>query len=467
MDVLLLRVFRQLSSQDRNQIGELARCSYFNRREEVVRLCDYLSEHVGHSARVSLKHEQLFAAACPGIPYDYRRLRYILSYLLDLVRQYFILQEGKKEPSGQIPVLLRALRRRGIDDLFEKTWTTQLAETDSMIFRDAHYHFQRYQLLQEGLESVTQHERSARLDLQPLPDELTIYYVSEMLRHACLALMHEAVAGQTYRLGLMEAILEIVKRDEMLRIPAVAVYYHAYQMLQLPEENEPFERLKASLEEYSHRFSGDEQRSLYMLTINGCIRRMNAGRREYVQVALDLYRTALDRGLLLENGILTGFNYKNIIRLAAALGEHTWAEQFLRQYRPSLHPRERDNFYGYNLAYLYFQQQDYTRAMPLLQQVELEDALNNLDARRMLLRSYYELGEWQALDSLLQSFSAYLRRQKNLGYHRQTNEKLLYFTKKLLETNKKDRKAWAALRSELEATSEVAERTWLLKQAGE
>ncbi|MBP6825413.1 MAG: hypothetical protein KA165_02540, partial [Saprospiraceae bacterium] len=203
------------------------------------------------------------------------------------------------------------------------------------------------------------------------------------------------------------------------------------------------------------------------LTINGCIRRMNAGRREYVQVALDLYRTALDRGLLLENGILTGFNYKNIIRLAAALGEHTWAEQFLRQYRPSLHPRERDNFYGYNLAYLYFQQQDYTRAMPLLQQVELEDALNNLDARRMLLRSYYELGEWQALDSLLQSFSAYLRRQKNLGYHRQTNEKLLYFTKKLLETNKKDRKAWAALRSELEATSEVAERTWLLKQAGE
>ncbi|MCB0575836.1 MAG: hypothetical protein KDC61_14860, partial [Saprospiraceae bacterium] len=131
-----------------------------------------------------------------------------------------------------------------------------------------------------------------------------------------------------------------------------------------------------------------------------------------------------------------------------------------------LHLRERDNLYRYNLAYLRFQQRDYASAMPLLQQVDLEDPLNNLDARRMLLRSYYELGEWSALESLLQSFSAYLRRQKNLGYHRVTNENLILFTKKLMDRDRRDRAAAAALRTAIDATPDVAERAWLLEQLG-
>lgn len=464
MDALIIRVFRRLNPSDLRQIGELARCPLFNRREEVTRLCDYLAENAGRASRAALHPERLFAAACPGAPFDERRLRYLQSYLLDLARQYLLLQEGRREPAGQAPLLLRALRRRGIDDLFEKTWLAQLSENERSARRDANYYFLRYQLYQEQLEQTAQRERSTRLNLQPLPDELTVYYVSEMLRHACLASMHEAVAGQVYHLGLLEGILKTVEQGEMLRIPAIAVYYHAYQMLRLPGESEPLERLRSCLDEHSRRFSNDEQRGLYLLAINGCIRRMNAGQHAYIGQALDLYRAALEKELLTENGIFSGFNYKNIIRLAVARDEHAWAVQFLEQYRPALHPRERDNLYRYNRAYLYFQQQDYAQAMPLLQQVELEDPLNNLDARRMLLRSYYELGEWTALDSLLQSFSAYLRRQKNLGYHRQTNEKLLYFTKKLMELRHRDSKGRAQLRSELEQTPDVAERAWLLAQ---
>ncbi len=462
MDAQIIRIFSRLGIAERRAVGDLARCPYFNRREEVVRLCDYLTEHAGRSTHPAIAPERLFEVACPGLPYDAKRLRHLQSYLLALVRQYLLLEEAQHAPAQQVPMLLRALRQRGMDDLFEKTWTGQFADMERQLLRDAQYHFQRYLLYQEQLEHASKRERSAKLNFQPLPDELTVYYVSEMLRHACLSSMHQAVAGQAYRMGLLEAILEAVKRDEMLQIPAIAVYYHAYQMLQHPEDNTAFEHLKTSLAEHHARFSVDEQRGLYLLAINGCIRRLNAGRNAYVQEALDLYRATLQSGILLENGILSGFNYKNIIRLAAALKEHTWAEQFLDQYRAHLHPRERDNLFRYNRAFLYFQQQDYAHAMPLLQQVELEDPLNNLDARRMLLRSYYELGEWQALESLIQSFAAFLRRQKNLGYHRTTNEKLLYFVRKLLEAQTQSKKVRQALLSELEATPEVAERAWLL-----
>ena len=51
--------------------------------------------------------------------------------------------------------------------------------------------------------------------------------------------MHKAVAGQTYQMQLLDSILEVVKTGEMLQTPAVAVYYHAYLMLQSPEEDAP------------------------------------------------------------------------------------------------------------------------------------------------------------------------------------------------------------------------------------
>ena len=460
----LIRTFKQLSGKDLRSLRDFVRCGAFNHRDDVTRLCDYLVAHIGKPAPKTLEAERLHEAAYPGKAFDNKQLRHVMSWLLEVVRQYLAWSEWQSDKAEQQRCLVRALRNRGLDQLFEKEWQRADVATEETPARDARYHFRRYQLHQENLEHTARRERSARLNLQPLPDELTNFYVSEMLRHACTALMHQAVAGQAYRMDLLKVILEAAGQEEMLQIPAVAVYYHAYRMLESPEVAEPFERLKVLLAEHEDRFTPEEMRGLYLMAINGCIRRMNAGRRTYVREALDLYKAALKRDFLTENGVLSGFTYKNILRVSVALGEHEWAEQFLEQHRLALHPNERDNLYRYNLAYLRFQQHDYSRAMPLLQQTEVDDPLNNLDARRMLLRSYYELGEWEALESLLQSFSTYLRRQKNLGYHRATNENLIVFTKKLLELNRTDSKAITALKVEIDATPDVAERAWLLEQ---
>lgn len=461
---LLVRTLKQFTAKDLHNLQDFVRCGCFNRRDDVSRLCEYLAGQMGSTAYKTFEPERLYQAACPGRPFDNKHLRHVMSYLLDVVRRYLAWSEWQPDTAGQQRCLLRALRNRGLDHLFEKEWHRADRICEESPARDAQYHFRRYQLHQEKLEHTARRERSGKLNLQPLPDELTAFYVSEMLRHACSALMHQAVAGQAYRIDLLNVILETAGQGAMLQIPAVAVYYYAYQMLQSPEATEPFEHLKGLLGKHENRFEPEEMRGLYLMAINGCIRRMNAGRRSFIREAFDLYQAAIRRDFLRENGVLSGFTYKNIIRVGVALGEHSWTERFLEQHRGELHPRERDNLYRYNLAYLRFQQHDYAGAMPLLQQVDLEDPLNNLDARRMLLRSYYELGEWQALDSLLQSFTAYLRRQKNLGYHRITNENLIIFTKKLLETNRSDTKSVAALRSEIEATPDVAERAWLLER---
>ena len=461
---LLLRTFRQLPAKELRALRAWAQCECFNRRIEVTRLCNHLCDYIHKPAQKNLSAEHLHAAAFPNTPYDNRALRHVMSYLLEVVRQYLAWAEWSSDAAEQQQVLVRALRRRGMEHLFGKEWDSAQKEAEQSSTRDARYHYRQYQMHQEQVEHTARNERSARLNLQPLPDQLTTYYVAEMLRYACLAHVHKAVAGQLYRLDLLNAILEAAGQEEMLRAPSVAVYYHAYRMLQSPSDTEPFEQLKAALMEHEACFSPEEMRGLYLMAINGCIRRMNTGQKQYIREAFDLYRAALERDFLTENGILSSFTYINIVRVSVALAEHEWTEQFLEQQRNHLHPRDRDNFYRFNLAFLRFRQQDYTRAMPLLQQVDFEDPLHNLDARRMLLRSYYEMKEWNALESLLHSLGAYLRRQKNLGYHRTINENLIAFTRKLMELNRRDAAAVAALRAEVSNTSELAEREWLLTQ---
>jgi len=199
-----------------------------------------------------------------------------------------------------------------------------------------------------------------------------------------------------------------------------------------------------------------------MAAINFAIRRHNRGDRTFTREAFDLYREAFDKGVLSENGQLPQYTFINILNLAQLLGEHAWSRTFLEEGRTLLPPAERENTYRYGLAGYHFRRSEYEPVLSLLREVDFSDVFIQLDARKMLLRSYYELGEWPALASLLDSFKAFLRRHKALGYHRDSYLNLLKFTQKLMKTIGKRTASRKRLAAQIQAAEAVAEREWLL-----
>ncbi len=244
--------------------------------------------------------------------------------------------------------------------------------------------------------------------------------------------------------------------------PALALVYAGVQALEHPDDETHFQRLKRLLHRHVRLFPPAEARDLYMTAINSAIRRHNRGERAYTREAFDLYREALDKGVLLENGRLPKYTFINILNLAQLLGEHTWSRQFLEEGCLLLPPADRDNTYRYGLAGYHFRRSEYEAVLALLREVEFSDVFIQLDARKMLLRSYFELGEWPALASLLDSFKAFLRRQKALGYHRDSYLNLIKFTQKLIKAADKGPAARKRLAIQIEAAAAVAEREWLL-----
>jgi hypothetical protein len=242
-------------------------------------------------------------------------------------------------------------------------------------------------------------------------------------------------------------------------VPAVAVYYRCYRALCGSEAD--FAEFRNLLTAHWQRFSPAEMRDLWLLAVNYCIRRLNTGERSFVQTAFDLYREGMDNGILLEGGFLSAFTYKNIMQLGLRLQEYGWVEQFLDSAKQYLEPRVRDNTYRYNRAFFHFYRREYADAMRLLVRTELDDVYNQLDARHLLLVCYWELGEWDALASLLDSFASYLKRQKNIGYQRDNYENLIRFTRRRLELQPSDTVGLARLREEIASAQRLAGREWL------
>lgn len=84
----------------------------------------------------------------------------------------------------------------------------------------------------------------------------------------------------------------------------------------------------------------------------------------------------------------------------------------------------------------------------------------------MLLRMYYETGEVDALESLLDSFEMYIRRQKDLGYHGENYTNLIRLIRKLMQIPIGQKEERSQLAEEVKATKSLAEREWLLGKVG-
>ena len=102
----------------------------------------------------------------------------------------------------------------------------------------------------------------------------------------------------------------------------------------------------------------------------------------------------------------------------------------------------------------------------LLRDTDQADLLINLYAKNLLLKIYYELGEFKLLDSFLDAFQIYLRRKKDIASHKKNYWNMIYYTQKLMKVNPFNTSAKEKLKAKIESEEVLLERPWLLEQLG-
>lgn len=460
----LIAVLKCLSKKEERDFRKWLASPAHNQREDVVFLFEYLmtADHLENEK--FLRKEKVYAKIFPGESLDDAKFRQTVHFLTKAVEDFLIVQELLDDQVHADIVLSSVFRRRKLDKPLQKALKQAQDSLHKHPHRNENFYRNDYLLQLELYTSMEGKQRTTQMNLQEVSNALEIHFMIEKLHQSCRMLSHQAVYKAGYDTGLLEAVLERVEQHGLLQVPAIAIYYYIYRANTQKAEIRYFEQLKVQIQEHGIKFPHSELREIYLMALNYCIGRMNAGEAPFVREAFELYRQGFESGILIENDIVSRWTYLNVVLIALRLKEFTWAGSFIENYKQFLEPRYRDNFVHYCQARLLYEKKDYKSAMRLLIQVEYDDMLINLNAKSMLLKMFYEEEELDALESLLESTRTYLQRKEVIGYHKANYQNMIRFTKKLLRVTPRNTDQKNKLRKEIQQANPLTEKEWLLQQ---
>lgn len=434
---------------------------YFNKRGDLVQLFEALLHF--RIKEIVPESQAIWAIIFPNKPFDSQEMRLLLSYFLKAQEQFLIVEKMMDNDLEKHANLLSAYREKNLNRHFQKALKRSEKALAKQTFRHPEYHFANFKLEQEKLLFQAKSGRTRALNVQNLEDNLDHAFLSMKLRQACTSLSHQAVFNAQYRITLMAEILEKAQQPHFINIPAISVYYHCYLALFEANNEQHFQNFKQVLFKNTGQFPKEEMRSLYLLVINFCIKKINANQHEYLREALDLYKKGLEEVVLLEKGKLSRFSYNNIVGISLRLGDFDWAAWFVERYKNNLDASYREVTYSLSSARLEFERKDFDKALSHLQTADYNDLINSMVAKVLLLKIYFETNEIDLLDAHLKTMKMFIRRNKKMGYHYQNWSNIVRYTQRLMELNFFDKTAVQELRKLIEKEEVLTEKRWFLE----
>lgn len=460
---LLLQLLETLSRKQMRELGKFVRSPFFNQREDVRLLYEYFWEcrWIYHMEPSKKKASE---AMHKGHAYDDHKVRMAMSFLLKTTENFLIINDLMEDKTAVKTRLSRIYRAHNLPRHFDRSLKEAVQLQEKSPHRSASYYQNNHLIQLERYQYYATQKRTSALNLQEVNNTLDIAYIVQKLKQTCLSIAHQTVYKTEYQFGLLNDLLHYIEKQNLLNIPAIAIYYHCYFAHTLSESQQHFQHFKVLILKHADLFPMPEIRDLYLLAINYCVKRYNEGNPGFLKDQLELYQRGLEQKLLLKDGIISRFTYRNVVTLGLILKEYDWVASFIYTYKTTLDKNYRESMYSYCLAQLEYSRQCYDEALQLLQKSEYSDLLLNLSAKTLLLKIFYELNEIDLLEAHLEAMKTFLRRKKGLGYHKDNYVNMIRFTKKILELAPYDAKGKIQLRQEIENMGSVAEKVWLMAQ---
>lgn len=466
----LFQLLATLSVYELNRFGKFLRSSYFNEDEHLMRLFEILSPHFKEQTQEALEQKIIWQQVQGAKKFDQLKFARLFSDLLKKLEEFLVIDNLKQSDAAKQRELLGHLTERKLAKHYPDSAKLARNKLEATTHRDGEYYLHLFQVESHHNNFLElQNQRSTEKNLLQTIEALDAFYLINKLNYLAAILHYKNFLSLEGDVALAAEVMEHLKKNKYEHIPAIAIHHRIVLSLLEPQKEEHFEELKGLLIKNYTLFPKPAARNMYAFAINFCIRRINFGRLEYVQELFQLYQQMLKANLMTdEEGMMSQFDYKNMVTVGLRANDAKWTEKFIRDYKNNIPKADRQNAYTFNLAKLYFFQRRFDKVLPLLQDVVYSDIFYQLDSKTTLMKTYYELGDYLPLMSLKESFRIMLRRKKVISEQNRVNYmNFIRFTMKLYRADVKDQQKIAALKKQITESSNVADKGWLMEKINE
>ncbi len=447
----ILNIISSFSSSDIKELSRYIVFSAPNRSQQHIDLITYVKKQIESEAEFD--KEECFRTLFPGLRYEDVKLRLLQSDTVRIVEKYITYKALEEDRLFNSKALLSYYKEKNLNDLYKKTLQKYVRQKEEGSGQQKLLY--DFFLLEEIYTNAIAERQVGKTETQDLLDLLDKEYIVRKLRYSCLTVSQENVYDIHFDHGIRNEIVEHIEKKQLYNDPAIGLYYYCYQMLSTQGE---FQHFYEYLKRHGGSLADEQRKELFTLSINFCIRSLNQGDKTFGRIGIEFYQEGLRNGILLRNGKISRFTFRNIVTMAVRIEEFELAEKFIKQYSDMLDRRERDNMMTFTTSIVLFSKKEFEEASKEVIKTDFKDVLFNLATKALQAKIYFEIGEIWLLRSHLDAMQIFLKRQKSLGYHKKNYLNMIAYMRKL--TNAKSLEKLEKLNIQLAAEPTLIEKIW-------
>ncbi len=462
-------LLHSLSIYELNRFYKFLLSPYYNEERRLVKLYDYLLPYFKQKKSQDIDREKVWKSVFGKQVFTNLKYARLLSDLVKKLEGFLIVERVKETQSTESNFLLDVYNERKLDKHFPEPYFFAIKKLEQQPFRDSEFFLHQFQLnAQQNIYLENKHLRTREKNLLQTIESLDTFYLIQKLRYCSAILHYKKFLSLEGEIILFREILEYLGMTPYQHQPAVLLYHSVLLTLIEPEQEQHYLDLRKLMQKHRALFSTNTNKEFFAFALNYCIRKINLGQMNYQGEIFSLYKEALNLELLQDKGSMTPWDFKNIVTIGLRNKEFKWTAQFIEEYKNKITKEDRSNAYTFNMARYHFAIKKYDKVLSLLQDVKYDDVFYLLDSKTTLIKTYFELGEYQPLMSLKESFRILLRRKKVISEQNRINYlNFLRFTLKLYRIDVKQKNKLAELKKQIIATNNVADKSWIVEKLSE
>lgn len=462
----LISLLKTFSNKELKALKKFVESPFHNEQMNVTQLYQYIYEGAPQFNEKYLLKEKAWNRLYPKEKFKDIRLRRVMSDLLKICQDFVAWQMYKKNTIQVQTNLLKYYRIHQLPKQFNTVISDIEKHEKKNPKQDIWHHFHKLQVSNEITSHISQqHIRTTEPNLQEISDNLDAFYLINKLKCCCSIFNYQNLALAEYKVPMIREVLDHLSKKDYSHIPLVVIYHKSLLTLLDPDEPLHFQELKETLLKANALLAQEEVVDMFVLARNYCIKQANQGNKQYLHDLFDLYESELTMGILLNNGEIPPFTYKNIVTLAIKLQKYDWTKAFIEEYKVHLAKEFRESTHAFNLARLHFDKKEFEEVIALLNQMEYREIFLELSAKNLLMKTYYETEEFELLHSFLDSFQMFIRRKKKiLGYHCTGYLNLIKATRQLVRLQYTNAEQIEKITLKLKNKKEIVDKTWVMEK---
>lgn len=441
----VLDIFKTFSGSDVTNFRLFLNSPYFNKSKKLLKLYDLLIKFYPDFSSPNLKKEKLMKKISPDLPYNNSTTLNLFSDLYESAERYLFQTAIELKELKNQDVLREELFRRKLGKMIVSSINKSNVLLNSRKDLDSEYFVNNYWLLNDTINHLNiflpRTKDSIGFHLKLLSARgmnLSFYYIKEMIQGflnvLSLEMSYNIDTDKNFykklfkRLNFQELIrLSIEESDNKEVTRLFKIYLGMYLTFENNDNKKYYFDYKKLLTDNVGYLSIDEIRFHTICLIRYCKLRTSEAKnvlefeRELFEVYKYIvknkyYRTAVSEFFPYEL-------YRLILQLSLKLKKYKWAFDFIKNNKNKLQENIRENIYYFSLAEYYFYTGKYEETLKYIHKIKLEYFMLKVDLKKLLLKTYYELGLFENALSLIDSYKHFLANDKTLSAVKKIRER--------------------------------------------